>query len=320
MNVISYTATLPAKLLNDPKRDSNNKYLTLHKFIQGVNAAGDNGQVVSESVYRPSEVAFMLGWVHEHGKKSPHLMLRKTIVEQQQARGARTVIADSNLFLYKDTKNPQYYLRYSFDGVFPNTGEYCDTNPDPARWQKIKQDLGLDLRPWRTSGSHLLLCLQRNGGWSMGGTNVIDWAVDTVQILKRYTDRPIIIRSHPGDKGRGRDTTAIVTTLQRKGIKKIYVSPEKSELVHDLRNCWAVINHNSSPVVGAAIEGIPIFVTDPMNSQARDVANTDLAKIENPDIPDRQNWIERLSQFHWNFQDISDGTAWRHMRQWAIKN
>jgi len=48
---------------------------------------------------------------------------------------------DSNLFLYANTTNPLHYLRYSFNGVFPTTGIYCDTTIDPCRWQKISQNL-----------------------------------------------------------------------------------------------------------------------------------------------------------------------------------
>jgi hypothetical protein len=52
--------------------------------------------------------------------------------------------------------------------------------------------------------------------------------------------------------------------------------------VRNLKHCWAAVAHNSSPTVGAAIEGIPVFVTDPARSQCRDIANTDLSQIENP--------------------------------------
>ena len=98
-------------------------------------------------------------------------------------------------------------------------------------------------------------------------------------------------------------------------VANIRISTADS-LLEDLNNCWAVVNHNSSPVVGAAIEGYPIFVTDPVRSQCRDIANTNLAAIETPDMPDRQAWIERISMFHWNFQEISNGACWKHMRQY----
>jgi hypothetical protein len=86
-------------------------------------------------------------------------------------------------------------------------------------------------------------------------------------------------------------------------------------IIDDLRNCWAAVNYNSSPVVGAAIEGVPIFVCNPEKSQSREIANTDLSQIENPLLPNRQQWVERLSMFHWNFDELRSGECWRHMRK-----
>lgn len=317
MKLISYIATLPGKLLNGPHA-TDRKFLTLTTFPLGVNAIGDVGSIETRMQYRPSDVAFMLGWVHEHGKQSPHLLFRKEIVDQQRTNNGRTIVADSNLFLYKNTKNPHYYLRYSYDGVFPDTGEYCDADPDPVRWQKIKQDIGLELQPWRTKGDHVLLCLQRNGGWSMDGVDVVDWAVETIMTLRQHTSRPIRIRPHPGDKRAQQHCQRIIDLCAISRIDQISLGMSGAGLIDDLRDCWAMVNHNSSPTIGAAIEGIPVFVTDPKRSQSADIANTDLSMIEHPDMPDRQHWVERLAQFHWSHEEIADGTAWTHMKKWAI--
>jgi hypothetical protein len=318
MQVISYVSTLPGKLLARPHEDAP-KVVTLTKFAQGVQAAGDQAEIYTDMLYKPSDVAMMVGWVHEHGKIAPHLRLRQEILDRQLASNRRVVIADSNLFLYKDTSNPHYYLRYSFDGVFPNTGEYCDSDPDPERWTTIQRDMNIHLRDWRSAGDHVLMCLQRNGGWSMNGFDVIDWALITAKQLRQHTDRPIRIRSHPGDKKAGRYCHDIMSMCQRHGITGIEMSESGSSLSRDFKHCWALINHNSSPAVGAAIEGIPVFVTDPARSQAHDVANADISRIENPLMPDRQAWIKRISQFHWSHEDLTSGRCWSHMRKWAKK-
>ena len=78
-----------------------------------------------------------------------------------------------------------------------------------------------------------------------------------------------------------------------------------------------MVNHNSSPTVGAAIEGYPIFVTDPAHSQCAEIANLDLSQIENPNLPDRQKWVERLAMFHWNFEEIANGECWHHMKKYV---
>lgn len=322
MKVISFTATLPKKeeYTAESLQRAMDKSNTLKYFVEGVQSAGDEGMIVTDMVYRPCDVAVMLGWVHEHGKTAPHLQFRQQILEQQQKTGGRTVIADSNLFLYKNTNNPGYWLRYSYDGVFPNTGEYCDSQVDASRWEAIQKELGITLKPWRSEGEHILLCLQRDGGWSMGGTNVVDWALDTIQTLRKYTKRSIRIRSHPGDKRAKKYSDRLLKLCSGRRLGPVGLSATSSSLEQDLINCWAVVNHNSSPAVAAAIEGIPVFVTDPLRSQASQVANTDLSKIESPNLPDRQQWIERISQFHWSHAEVQSGACWNHMKQWAKKH
>jgi len=54
---------------------------------------------------------------------------------------------------------------------------------------------------------------------------------------------------------------------------------------------------------------------DPINSQCAEIANTDLAKIETPNMPNRQPWVERISMFHWNFQELISGECWQHIRK-----
>ena len=316
MRVISFMATLPSKMLL-ARNHHEEKPQTLLRFVEGARVCGDQALVHHAMTVEPCDVAVMLGWVHEYGKHAPHLAFRQAILDQQRRSGGRVLIADSNLFLYKNTANPQHYLRYSFDGIFPSTGQYCDQSPDPDRWQTIQQNLGVGLRPWRTQGDHILLCLQRQGGWSMQGRSVLDWAADTLIDLRNHTDRPIRVRTHPGDK---KARSYIGSFRPADTLKRVTLSDPASTLMEDLRNCWAVVNHNSSPAVAAAIEGVPIFVTDPASSQAKQVANTDLSHIEMPDLPDRDQWIQRLSQFHWSHDDLSSGRCWCHMRQWVSQS
>ena len=89
-------------------------------------------------------------------------------------------------------------------------------------------------------------------------------------------------------------------------------------LVDDLKGAWASVVYNSSPSVASLIEGIPTFLTDPVpqHSQSFGIANTDLSKIENPDMPDRQPWVERLSMCHWNFEEMQSGAAWSFFRKY----
>lgn len=300
-----------------PNAKNREKIDLLVNFAAGAKNSGDAVYDLYDYQTRPVDVAVIQGWVNIGSKTGLHLDLRNRVVSEQLARSKHVVVVDSNLFLYADTTNSLHYLRYSFNGVFPNTGIYCDSEIDPRRWVKLSSNLGLKLKNWRTSGNHILLCLQRNGGWSMGDFDVQDWTIKTINQLRQHTDRPIVIRAHPGDKSSQQYLDPRNPKCKLKYSKDIRLSTNKS-LVDDLRNCWAAVNYNSSPVVGAAIEGVPIFVTDPSKSQCSEVASLDLAMIEKPSMPDRQPWVERLSMFHWNFEELRSGECWQHMRKFAV--
>ncbi len=298
--VTAYLAGVPSPQKNLHKTE------ILRRFIDGVNLMRDKGIAHTGKNLLKSDVGIIQGWVHPGSPNTPHLNLRRQVA--QNTHNNNTIIVDSNLFNYEVGKlHPKHYSRYSMNGVFPTTGNYFDTNVDSNRWKQISIDLNLSLKDWRSNGNHILICAQRNGGWSMKGLDVYKWVEQTVAEIKTYTDRPIVVRGHPGDKN-------FRKYLQPKDSSWVLSKNEK--ITEDFKNAWAVVTYNSSPGVAAAIEGIPVFVTDPEPkiSQAYAVANTNLSCIENPKTFERVKWVEKLSMCHWKFDELSNGTAWAHMR------
>lgn len=300
-----------------PNAKNQEKLDLLNFYGQGARVSGDEVTDVRTFSYDGTEdISIIQGWVDRRPESRNHLQLRYDVIKNSLRKNKYVVVVDSNLFLYANTANPLHYLRYSFNGIFPNTGIYCDTTVDSNRWTKISKNLNLTLKDYRTTGDHILICLQRNGGWSMGDIDVQDWATQTINTIRLWSDRPIVIRAHPGDKASRGYLDPRNSNCKIKFSKAVRLSTNK-ELVDDLRNCWAAVNYNSSPVVGAAIEGVPIFVTDPARSQCAEIANLDLTQIENPTLHDRQRWVERLSMFHWNFDELKSGECWNHMKYYV---
>jgi hypothetical protein len=143
----------------------------------------------------------------------------------------------------------------------------------------------------------------------MGGLDVMQWCNKTILEIKKYSNRQIVVRAHPGDRR--------ASQYLRLNHPNVKISSNQN-ILDDFTNAWAVITYNSSPGVAAAIEGIPVFVTDsnPKISQAYDVCNTDLAMIENPLRPERQQWIEKISMCHFNFNDLKSGIAWNIIKDY----
>lgn len=309
MKVVSFDKVIPAKNTNKEKN------AIIEKFVQGVRKSGrDIGIVNNTFQYEECDVAVIQGWQHETGKNAPHLKLRQTIIDNQLNTNRKVIVADSNLFLYANPSNsPHHYLRYSINGVFPTTGEYCDDVIDIKRWDQIRRDCNLLVKPMVKKGRHILLCCQRNGGWSMGGYDVVSWIINTITQIRQHSDRPIVIRAHPGDK-------KAVKYMDRNLFRRmpgVTLSAFDRPLHQDLHKCWAVVNHNSSSIVGPIIQGYHSFITDPKNSQCRDVSHIEFKHIEDPLKFDRQAWLRRISMFHWKFTELEDGTCWNHMRNYC---
>ena len=297
-----------------PNNKNQEKTDILRFFAKGARANNELVTDIHSYECIDSEVAVIQGWVAPGQTITPHGDLRNRIINNQIQKSKYVVGVDSNLFLYADTSNALHYLRYSFNGIFPNTGNYCDSTIDPTRWQKISNNLHIHLKEYRTNGNHILLCMQRNGGWSMDGEDSQDWVNNTVNEIRKYSSRPIVIRLHPGDKETKKIFKAGKPLCKVKFDYGVLLSHNEN-LLDDLKNCWAVVNYNSSPAVAAAIEGYPVFVTDSDRSQCKEIANTDLSLIETPRMPDRQQWVERLSMSHWNFDELQSGECWAHMKK-----
>lgn len=309
LTVNAYMQAIP------PGNKNPEKPKLIEYFVQGVNAIGDKGQIINSFQYEPADVGVLQGFVHPGSKHVPHLDLRRRVLAGQKETRGRTVIADANLFLSYDPNNTNTYLRYSFDGIFPNTGEYCDGKIEAQRWATLRDTLQINLKPWKKHGDYILIACQRDGGWSMDGLKIINWLHPLIQNIRRYSDRPIMVRFHPGDK----KIQKHIQQLQAIG-HKVRISSPSSTLIKDLHDAYAVVSYNSSPGVVSAIEGVPIFVLDPARSQAAEVANTSLSNLEKPNYEfDREAWLRRLAMSHWRLDELRSGECWKHMRNWVLK-
>jgi hypothetical protein len=251
--VKSYLGSLPKHI------NGTEKIQALTYFAEGAALCGDDASVVMGNNYEVCDVGAIIGNAFNSNASKinlPHYKVRKMIMETQAARGRYWLSIDSNVFIYQDRANPHRYLRYSFNGVFPATGIYCNESPGEENWANMRRDYGMDLKPWRATGDHIVIACQRPQGWSMRGDDLMAWLKNTVETIRAHSDRRIIIRWHPGDWKAFPRYKSLVHSY---GLE---VSPPERHITEDLKNCWALVCHNSTPSSVAAIEGIPAFITD----------------------------------------------------------
>lgn len=273
--------------------DRNRKVDVLQAFAKGAQAAGANTILQTQYSTVPARLAVILGWVGTT-IAGPHIQVRRTAIDEQSRLGRKIMSIDGSCFKFADPGS--IFLRYSLDGVYYNTNNYANSNSTDAKWNTVKQRLNLTLQPWRANGQHILVCGQRDGGWAMKGIDMPVWTVETVKQIRQHTDRPIVVRPHPKNP--------INANLFRNFVN-VKLSTNAS-LQQDLHNAWASVFFNSSSCVASVLAGVPVFASDP-DCVAWSVANSDLAQIEKPLTPSREQWLWDLSAAHWTDDESRAG-------------
>lgn len=253
------------------------------------------------------DLAIIQGWVKKDSKGF-HNEYRKKIIEHQIANKKHVLTVDGNIFNYLIKG---VYFRYSIDGVFANTGYYFDKNIDPSRWNRIRKSIGYDLKPWRRNGEHVVILMQKDSGWTMGEKNNVEWCSNTIDEIRKYTNRRIVVRTHPSDVNIKEKYTMIA---RNKGV----TLSETKDIREDLRSAWCSVSYNSSPGAVSVIEGIPVFITDKdyKKSPAFAVGNVDMSKIDDPIMPDRTEWIQKIAMSHFSVDDIKKGLLWNGVKEY----
>lgn len=189
-----------------------------------------------------------------------------------------TVLVAENGYLDPDRHGRRSWYALARGG-HNGQGEWPDGGP--ARWAAIAPRLGVEVQPWRTAGTHVLVVPSRSFG-RRGHVMPADWAARTVAQLAGLTPRPIRVRAHPGN-----DAPAV-------------------PLADDLRDCWAVVTWYSSAAVHALIRGIPVICAAPAWI-AKAACPGRLEDIEAPPLVERAPVLERLAWAQWHVEEIARG-------------
>ncbi len=162
------------------------------------------------------------------------------------------------------------------------------------------QQLNLNISPWRNTGDDIVIAVQRYDSeqWA-GQPSTETWLKQTVSTLRQYTDRSIIIRSHP------RQEVVVLPGCLVDRPMHIPNTYDDYDFDKTLRHAWAVVNWNSGPGSQAIMSGVPAFVGP--DSIAAPVANLDLSQIETPNKPNRAQWLVEVSHSEWTVDEIAAG-------------
>ena len=292
------------------------KYDLMKAFFDGVNKINDSewrARLIEDYKVSDGNYAFCFNYQRDVHRSRPGLDLRKNIIKKYEPP-CRIFYYDSNVLVsYEKVKHHPLtsYVRIAFGNVYPDKAKYFNHYPSPDRWNIMKERLKINVKDYDKSGDQIYICCNRgSGGYSAFGQNAAQWAIETTQILRQHTKRPIVIRLH---SGQGYPTfNEDVKRLYdfKRGKKDIDVHTPNNNypsLLDEVRKSYAVVVFTSSSGAPAVIEGKPLFVTH-QSGYLYSMNAGHLSQIENPNLDlDREKFLWGLGECHWTLQDIENG-------------
>lgn len=241
------------------------------------------------------------------------------------AAGCKSTVIDTDDFVYTDSTDPiilrgilkkkiiyqcwkdkrDFY--YMDTGYFGN--ERTASNPNGWKyWHRIVKNnlqhgeiikrpddrfkhFGKKFQPWKKIGTKILIAAPDEKPCKFYGTTQEEWVNTTVETIKQYTDRPVVVR----ERAKNRIDRVVHNTLQ--------------EALDD--DVFALVTFNSVAAIESIFHGIPAFTLAPANA-ASPVSLQDLSKIENPYYPDADKlyaWGCHLSYGQYHISELKNGKA-----------
>lgn len=145
--------------------------------------------------------------------------------------------------------------------------------------------LNVTLKDERKNGGHILVCPSSSTVEKF--YNISNWTKQVVTELKKYTDRPIKIRTKPRANGTSGPMAATIP------------------FEHDVENAWAVVTSVSIAGVEAMCLGVPVFCHP--SSPCAPVGNLDLKDIETPKFNRLNSWLNNLAYYQYTEKELNKG-------------
>ena len=198
-------------------------------------------------------------------------------------------IADGRDFYYIDTGYFGHGKSKLYHRITKNNLQYNSVIRRDCPTDRLKKT-GIQIWP-HTPGTNILLCPPSQKALNYWDVDLETWILQTTQTIKKYTDRPIIIRE--------------------KQSRHIRTNEDTMEMALS-RDVHCLVTYNSIAAVEALIYGKPVFTMGP--NAAEPLANKDLSKIESPYMPNKlkvKSLCANLAYNQFTPAELADGTAWR---------
>ena len=288
---------------------NNNHYLQYLKSF----ANGCGGDMVSSSQAHKYDCAVIFGSYKKERGKPAHRGKGKVIQS-----GMPYVQIETQLIGRPITTALHSEFRVGVNGFLWDDADWGFEHITSDRSNKVFGRNGYDPNVlWRSSGEHILLCMQKVGDASMRGADVFKWTETTVEKLREHTDRKIVIRPHPLYR-----KSTLHKELQEKILRVADVHWQETDLRRDgfvpiqdqLNKAWCTVTYTSGSGIDAVLQGIPNIACD-TGSMVYDVSSKEISEIENPFTGDKSAWANKIAHCQWSIEEFESGECWEHVNK-----
>lgn len=251
-------------------------------FLDGCQKMGWQFELTTERHLIPrADVLMAYGWIHQQE------------LEAYRLAGLHYIHADLG---YWDRKRG----RGDFDS---NHKIVVDGRHATSYFRRIKRPHDRlagapQIQPWKNGGRHIVLAGLSAKGAVGSGLRPMSWENETIEKLRKLTDRPIFYRPKPSWK-------------EARPIRGTTFSPGTDSIEVALQGAHALVTLHSNAALDALAAGVPICAVEGLSS----TMSGSLETIETPWRPDdRQQFFADVGYQHWRRAAVADGTVFARLR------
>lgn len=214
-------------------------------------------------------------------------ILKKKIIHKCWKESRDFYYVDTGYFGNERTPNNPNGWKY-WHRIVKNDLQHGEIIPRPDdRFKNFKKRFN----PWKKRGKKILLAIPDEKPCRFYGIDLETWTQQTVDEIKKYTDRPVVVRERAPNR-----------------IDRIATDTLEQALADDV---FALVTYNSVAAIESIFYGIPAFTLAPANA-ASPVSLQDLSLIDTPYYPDHDKlyaWGCHLAYGQFHINEMKSGRA-----------
>ncbi len=229
-------------------------------------------------------------------------------------------------------------VRIAYGDIYPDKAQYFNKNSPGDRWEQLAKEWKIKVKPYKDilperhadceKGFIYICCNRGSSGYSAFGRNAADWAIETANKIRKYTNRPIIIRQHHASRyptyNRDKQVLDEYAAKRRMKYKDIITieSPTGTypNLIERTKQAHAVVVFTSTAGAPAIIEGVPLFV-EHESSFLYAMSAGKYKNIEDPNFNlNRNQFLHDYAYAHWSTEELKKGLYWKRVRDQILSS